>query len=209
MSSCGCNNNLEQAIEKAKAATNSPEVSAGKRLDIDLMYIDLSVCDRCQGTEQNLEQAIDAVKPLLRTAGFRVNLRKLLIENEEQAQELRFASSPTIRINGQDIQLEAKESHCSSCSSLVDDEPVDCRSWTYLGDSFDAPPTEMIIEAIVQHVFEEDVNQNHQSRENYTLPENLRRFFAARQDVNSGGTSSGCSNSGSALYRCGCHDSLC
>lgn len=199
MSSCGCNSDLDLAIEQAKAATVSPEESGEKRLDIDLMFIDLSVCDRCQGTEHNLDQAVSAVTPLLKTAGYRVNLNKILIENEEQAKALQFVSSPTIRINGRDIQLEATESHCSSCSSLVDDEPVDCRSWEYRGANFDAPPTEMLIEAIVQHVFDEDANNNHSGKENYTLPENLKRFFAARQGARAGRSSNGCSSGG-----CGC-----
>lgn len=181
MTTCGCNSGLDQAIAAAKAATTPTEARADNRLDIDLMYIDLSVCDRCQGTEQNLDEAIASVEPLLKSAGYSVNLNKILVESEEQARELQFVTSPTIRINGRDIQLEATESHCSSCSSLVEDEPIDCRSWEYKGESFDAPPTAMIIEAIVMHVFDAAPHEDKEKTESYQVPENLKRFFAARE----------------------------
>lgn len=190
MTTCGCNSGLDQAIAAAKAATTPTEARADNRLDIDLMYIDLSVCDRCQGTEQNLDEAIASVEPLLKSAGYSVNLSKILVESEEQARELQFVTSPTIRINGRDIQLEATESHCSSCSSLVEDEPIDCRSWEYKGESFDAPPTAMIIEAIVMHVFDAAPSEDKKKPERYQVPENLKRFFAAREAgaVNSSGS---------------------
>lgn len=195
MSTCGCSSELEQAIEEAKAVTTSQKGSK-KRLDIDLMYIDLTVCDRCQGTEQNLDEAIASVEPLLNSAGYSVNLNNILVESEEQARELKFITSPTIRINSEDIQLEAKESHCSSCSSLVEGEPVDCRSWEYQGESFDAPPTAMIIEAIVLHVFDKQPAGTDEKNAAYQVPENLKRFFAARSgnaaSSDSCGTSCNC-----------------
>jgi hypothetical protein len=40
--------------------------------------------------------------------------RKTLVETAEQARELLFVSSPTLRINGRDIALELKESPCGS-----------------------------------------------------------------------------------------------
>lgn len=181
MTTCGCNSGLDQAIAAAKEATTPTKARTDNRLDIDLMYIDLTVCDRCQGTEQNLDEAIASVEPLLKSAGYSVNLNKILVESEEQARELQFVTSPTIRINGHDIQLEAMESHCSSCSSLVEDDPVDCRSWEYKGESFDTPPTAMLIEAIVMHVFDAAPSKGKVKPERYQVPENLKRFFAARE----------------------------
>ncbi len=194
MTTCGCNSGLDQAIEAAKAATTTTQTQAENRLDIDLMYIDLTVCDRCQGTERNLDEALASVEPLLKSSGYSVNLKKILVESEEQARELQFVTSPTIRINGHDIQLEAKESHCSSCSSLMEDEPVDCRSWEYRGESFDAPPTAMIIEAIVLHVFDARASETEVMGEPYQVPDNLKRFFAARSGgaVSSGGCGTSC-----------------
>lgn len=181
MSTCGCNSGLDEAIAAAKAATSPVDAHSEYQLDIELLYIDLTVCDRCLGTEQNLDEAISTVEPMLKGMGYSVNLTKTLVESEEQARALQFISSPTVRINGQDIQLEAKESHCSSCSSLVSDEPVDCRSWEYKGETFDAPPPAMLVEAIVRHLFDTAPSVGDENTKPYTLPDNLKRFFAARR----------------------------
>lgn len=199
MSSCGCNRELDKAIAAAKATSQPSDTQAEKRLDIDLMYIDLSVCDRCQGTEQNLDEAIASVKSLLQVAGYRVNLNKIHVESEEQARALKFVTSPTIRINGHDIQLQAEESHCSSCSSLVDDNPVDCRSWEYNGKRYDTPPTGLLVEAIVMYVFDAVEGEVISESDPYELPDNLKRFFAARRGESSNSVASECSDS-----HCGC-----
>lgn len=181
MISCGCKSGLDKAIAAAKAATKATDTVAKNHLDIELLYIDLSVCDRCQSTEQNLDEALTSMVSTLKNSGYIVTLSKTLIESEDQARELEFVTSPTIRINGQDIQFEVQESHCSSCSSLVDNEPVDCRSWAYNGEHYDAPPTAMIIEAISRHLSSDAASEFEEQTEPYRLPENLKRFFTARR----------------------------
>jgi len=99
---------LSQAPGRAKERTMSAsEMTDGPQsLLIDFMYLDLTTCDRCLGTERNLEAALEKVRDALATTGARVEIRRTLVETEAQARELAFVSSPTIRINGQDIALE-------------------------------------------------------------------------------------------------------
>ncbi|SHM65954.1 protein of unknown function [Caldanaerovirga acetigignens] len=155
-----------------------------KKIIIDFMYLDLSVCDRCQGTEGSVEEAIDEVKRVLELTGVEVVVNKIHIDSEEKAIQYRFESSPTIRINGKDIQLGTKESLCESCGDLCGDE-VDCRVWIYNGKEYNVPPKAMIIDAILREIYgnnESWDNDENIRKQKYELPENLRKFFKAMRE---------------------------
>lgn len=115
--SCGCGTS-DQVVEQAAPAR--------KQLDIEFLYLDLSICTRCQGTEAVLQEAIAEVAGVLEATGTAVTVNNIHVQSEEQAQALGFQTSPTIRLNGQDIQLDYQESHCGSCGSLCGDD-VACR----------------------------------------------------------------------------------
>ena len=76
-----------------------------RRVVIEFLYINLTTCSRCLGTDAQIEAALALVRPVLAVTGIEVELRKILVESEAQARALRFASSPTIRIDGRDIAL--------------------------------------------------------------------------------------------------------
>ena len=151
---------------------------AKKVITIDFLYLDLSVCTRCNGTDESLEQALSEVGTVLRSTGAEVVVHKINVINEELAFKHRFLSSPTIRVNGKDIQLEIKESTCESCGDLCG-EDVDCRIWVYQGAEYTAAPKAMIIEAILKEVFGGSAPQEEKP---YVLPENLRKYYAAMQN---------------------------
>ena len=46
--------------------------SEKKKIVIDFLYLDLSVCERCQCTESSLENAINEVSSVLKSAGFEI-----------------------------------------------------------------------------------------------------------------------------------------
>lgn len=158
-----------------------------KKIVIDFMYLDLSVCERCQGAEGSLEEAIDEVKRVLELTGVEVVVNKIHIDSEEKAIRYRFVSSPTIRINGKDIQLVTKESLCESCGDLCGDE-VDCRVWVYNGREYNVPPKAMIIDAILREVYssKDDKSKSNEEEQDYELPENLKKFFAAMRKKDKG-----------------------
>lgn len=147
-----------------------------RRIVIDFLFLDVSVCTRCQGTDATLDDALKDVSKVLEATGVEVVVNKVNILSEEQAKEYQFVSSPTIRINGRDIQMEVKESLCESCGDLCGDN-VDCRVWVYQGQEYTEPPKAMIIEAILKEIYG---NQNkEQVVTEYVMPENLKRFYDA------------------------------
>lgn len=146
-----------------------------KKLVIDFMYLDLTVCERCQGTESGLEEAINDVSAVLNSAGYEVILNKININTKELAIEHEFLSSPTIRINGKDIVLETTETPCKDCGDLCGDN-VDCRSWVYEGKEYNEPPKAMIVNAILKEVYGGSSSKP-RTKEEYVIPENLEVFF--------------------------------
>lgn len=123
-----------------------------KQLVVDFLYLDLSVCERCEGTENNLDEALDEVSGVLKAAGFEIVVNKINIISKELAIKHQFLSSPTIRINGNDIELEVRESSCKECGDLCGDD-VDCRIWVHEGIEYNEPPKAMIINAILKEVY--------------------------------------------------------
>lgn len=142
---------------------------------IDFLFLDLSECEWCQGTEQNLKTAIEKLSDILELTGISLQFNKIHILSEQHAEELNFMTSPTIRVNGKDIQLNYKESQCASCSDLCG-EDVQCRVWLYRGKEYTAPPVGMIIEAVLREIFGSDDNKNHHAIAK-RAPQNLKKFF--------------------------------
>lgn len=68
-------------------------------------------------TDSSLGEAVAEVAGVLRATGVEVKVEKILVQSKEQARELGFISSPTIRLNGRNIQFEVKESLCESHTS--------------------------------------------------------------------------------------------
>lgn len=147
-----------------------------RRIIIDFLYLDLSVCTRCQGTDTSLYESLAEVYKVLEATGVEVEVNKINVSTEELAIQHRFVSSPTIRVNGRDIQMEVKESLCESCGDLCGNE-VDCRVWVYQGKEYTVPPKAMIIEAILKEIYGGDGGSNIVMEE-YVVPENLKHFYA-------------------------------
>jgi hypothetical protein len=154
--------------------------SATHQLVIDFLYLDLETCTRCRGTDANLAAALVEVGRVLDAAGVEVSMRKTLVASEEQARLVGFVSSPTIRVNGQDIALELRESSCAACGeACACDGTIDCRVWVWQGQEHTEAPTAMIVDAILREVY---------GGERATapspvgaVPENLARFFAGKE----------------------------
>jgi len=149
-----------------------------RRLTIDFLYLDLTVCSWCQGTKSSLDAAIFEVAQVLSATNIEVAVNKINVVSEEQAEELRFVSSPTIRVNGKDIQLEIKESLCDSCQDLCGAD-VDCRIWIYQDKEYTTPPKAMIIEAILREVYGNPQTPSQNTETVFEVPDNLKKFFVA------------------------------
>jgi hypothetical protein len=151
---------------------------ARERVEIDFMFIDLEVCDRCKGTDENLDDALRTVGSMLESAGVQVTVRKTLVDTEAMARELGLVSSPTIRVNGRDIALELRESSCASCGEACGcDGGINCRVWVHRGEEHTVAPVAMIVDAILDAVYGSKASAPAPPA---SLPENLRRFFNAK-----------------------------
>lgn len=195
-----CSSVIKQYLEELgeNALVNN---SDQRKLEIEFLYLDLSSCTWCQNTESNLDEAISEVAQILRAAGIEVKVIKIHIQTEEQAREMGFVSSPTIRVNGNDIQLDIKESECQSCGDLCG-ETVDCRIWTYQGKEYTAPPKAMIIDAVLREVYG-GTKEKSETKMNTDVPENLKKFFAAkRRKDKTDNESGGCCQTGTKNTSC-------
>jgi hypothetical protein len=153
---------------------------AKRTVNIDFMYLDLSVCARCQGTESKLIESVAEVANILEATGVQVSVNNIHVKSEEQARELGFLVSPTIRVNGRDIQIDFSESRCESCGTLCDCEgEVSCREWEYQGQWYAVPPKGLIIEAILKEVYGGATQEREVPHRAEEVPDNLKRFFSA------------------------------
>jgi hypothetical protein len=155
-----------------------------RELGIELLALDLASCTRCTGTLTNIERAIEAVRPVAAAMGSTLALRKLVVASEQQALELRFVSSPTIRVDGREIVFETLESSCGSCSELCGcSEGTDCRVWSYQGVEHEEAPVGLVVEALLRALVGGGGSPSAPARasEPFAVPENLRRFFAGKR----------------------------
>lgn len=143
---------------------------------IDFLYLDLNVCTRCQGAYESLDEALVDVSKVLEATGTEVMVNKINVLSEELAIQHKFISSPTIRVNGHDIQMDFKESLCESCGDLCG-EDVDCRVWIYQGKEHNTPPKAMIIEAILKEVY--GTHSGDKIETPYSVPDNLKKYYNA------------------------------
>ena len=153
------------------------DCTPGKMVQVEYLYLDLNTCERCIGTDQELVEVMDILTPTLELAGYSVKYRKIEMSTADLAEQHRFLSSPTIRVNGRDIGGPVKENDCGCCSEISGTD-VDCRVWETEGQTYEVPPKSLLAEEILQAVFNK--------REPgcgcgvYEMPENLETFYRGK-----------------------------
>ena len=172
----------EQTACCVPSEATTPQVQK-RRVGIDFLFLDLTACGRCRGTDQQLEEALTIIAPVLEATGVEVHPRKIHVQSEEQAAALGFVVSPTIRVNNRDIQLNWRESPCESCGKLCGCEgEVSCREWEYQGQWYTVPPKALIISAILGEVFGAAGEGVGTLSPTGDAPENLKRFFSGQRE---------------------------
>jgi NAD-dependent dihydropyrimidine dehydrogenase PreA subunit len=147
----------------------------GKKVLVEYLYLDLNTCDRCIGTDRELVEVMNVLTPALQLAGYSVEYRKVEMTTAELAQQYRFLSSPTIRVNGQDIGGPVKENSCGCCGEISGTD-VDCRVWEAEGQTYEVPPKELLAEEILRAVFVKAEGGSSA----YEMQENLETFFIGK-----------------------------
>lgn len=146
-----------------------------KNINLEYLYLDLDTCDRCLGSESVLEDAISELEKQYPSVNFK--LKKVHIDSLQKAVECKFVSSPTIRINGQDLPVTLEESNCSSCSD-ISGTSTDCRAWSYNGKKYNTAPKLMLVE-VISNILDEKTEPRKQT-ETYQTPENIIDFFESK-----------------------------
>ena len=165
----------------------APSEYPTRTLAVDFLFLDREVCRRCRGTEESLHAALDRVNGLLADLGVDVVLRNVHVETASDARRTGLEASPTVRIDGRDVQPNPVETPCESCGELADGcgefddgSTVDCRGWRYRGEERATPPVELLVEEVLRAAFTKSATHDDRTpTAGYRLPENLRRFFGA------------------------------
>ena len=173
-----------ELTEEESCCSCGCEADTKKKTIVEYLYLDLETCDRCIGTDNVLDEVMMTLTPALKIAGFEVEYNKIEMKTAELAEEYKFLSSPTIRVNGQDICQSVAENSCGCCSDISGTD-VSCRVFEYNEETYEVPPKEMLAEAILNTVFGQF--ETGCSCGEYELPENLREFFEGKK------SKSGCS----------------
>lgn len=175
-------NGAQTTKESGCACSRECTENHDKKVAVDYLYLDLKVCERCIGTDHVLDDVMLSLTPALQLAGYQVKYNKVEMKTAEIAEQYKFLSSPTIRVNGRDICLSVKENSCGCCSDISGTD-VACRVFEYDGKSYEVPPKEMLAESILQAVFRQA--ESGCSCAGYKLPENLREFFKGKKSKSS------------------------
>lgn len=150
-----------------------------KKVVVEYLYLDIETCGRCIGTDNILDEVMITLTPTLNIAGFEVEYNKIEMNTAEVAKQYKFLSSPTIRVNSQDICQSVEENSCGCCSDISGTD-VNCRVFEYNGKTYEVPPKEMIAKAILNEVL--GYTEAGYSCEKYELPGKLREFFEGKKN---------------------------
>ena len=145
---------------------------SSKILNVDDFYLDLQRCDRCQSTDQRLEEALELLRPVLHEFGYSFNLNKIHMSTKDLALKYRFQSSPTIRINNIDLFETITENECACCSE-ISGHTTDCRTFEEDDQSVNAPSVKLLTEKILLHILNKPKQKDIKP---YVLPGNLELF---------------------------------
>jgi len=116
-------------------------------LKIEFLYYNKTTCKRCVSTDKSVKLTLKELKRAIKNTKVKIDLK------EKQLPESKIHLSPTILVNGKDIEKilnknsKLKSNVCMDCCQLIG-HSVSCRTFNYKGKSYDYIPKEMIMEAI-------------------------------------------------------------
>lgn len=123
-------------------------------MKIELLYI--LDCPWCVKTKKLIKKSLEEIEE-------KADIEEILIDSEEKGKKYNFVGSPTIRINGEDIQEEVNKGRCLPCEDLAKHSKkatefirqecnCGCRIYFYKGKKYPYPPKEMIKEVIKKYL---------------------------------------------------------
>lgn len=155
-------------------------------LTLEFLFLDETVCKPCGDTGQALDEAVGIVAAPLAALGLGLEVERVHVLTREDAIVHRLTMSPTIRVNGVDIDPAQTVADCGSCGEIGGGRTaVNCRTWRWRGETFSSAPTGKIVAAILGAAAQSVDGgaaccATGRPEETYAVPENLENFFRAR-----------------------------
>ena len=167
-------------------STLDEEKNANPRvLKLHFLFLDESICKPCGGTGHALDEAAETLAAPLAAMGATLAVERPHVTTREEAIAHELVTSPTIRVNGVDIDPDQTQGECGSCGDLSGGQTtINCRTWHWKGEVYSSAPTGKIVEAIMAAAIGVDLGASDccsGSCETFVLPQNLENFFQARQ----------------------------
>lgn len=98
-------------------------------------HVELLIFDGCPNVDATVERARDAI----REAQVCADLRIVSVENDDQARNLLFLGSPTVRVDGIDVDPSTESRS---------DYGLQCRVYNVSGRLENVPPSDWIVAAL-------------------------------------------------------------
>jgi hypothetical protein len=170
-----------QKNECCSCGCGRPTLPQKQQINIDLIFLDPDICPCCQGIEDILDEAAAETEAVFRDSGvqFRITLNKYKIDSKELAISHKFENPPTIRINGQDIDLKIPENSCTLCKNLCGKD-IESGLWMYLEEEYSILPKAFIVNAILLEAYGR--TPPIQMKE-YVFPRNLEVLFEKKKST--------------------------
>lgn len=117
---------------------------------VQILYV--MDCPWCVKTKKIVRESLNEL-------GVKAKLEEILIDTDEKARKYKFLGSPTVRVNGKDVQMEVSRGKCLPCEELAgrnvgttefvkQECRCGCRIYFYRGKQYPYPPKGMIKEAV-------------------------------------------------------------
>jgi hypothetical protein len=137
-----------------------------KAIDLIFLEVDMSdsgtnSCGACDIAKSRLDAALELARPILGDAGYEVRVNHITVTNEEQARELNFLGSPTLRVAGSEVA----PLHVSDSEK---------RLWLWGEKEFSEPPVGLFLDLILQGVRSPKSPAENQPRE---IPDYIRNYL--------------------------------
>lgn len=168
--------------------TNDNKITGKSDLLVQFLFLDEDICKPCSGTAEALDEALEITSAPLAAMGVELKVEKVHVIDKEEAVLRKLLSSPTIRINGEDIDSALTEGECGTCGDLAGGKTtVNCRTWEWRGEVYQTAPVGKIVESIMDAAVSATKTQSaccsgEVTEDDYVIPENLEAFFVARQN---------------------------
>lgn len=117
-----------------------------------ILFLHTLNCTWCVKTRNLLKESLKELK-------IKEDFEEIVVDSEEKARKYGFVGSPTIRINGKDIQDKVSKYACAPCEVLCESGKgtsyikreceSGCRTFLYKSKQYPYPPKGLIKESIL------------------------------------------------------------